>query len=159
VSRTSIENEQRLGGFAVTGVEKIELAMPVNRISFPVEATLGAHDPVLTHILIVRSGAEKDIEFGSVLRRYSAGGRRSGEPSTAGITRKPDMRCSIDVGLSRESDIEVKRRIIDFDIPDLKKIRKGLRDGGLEFGRCFLLVPLDTSVTAAHRSGERRSGK
>jgi len=146
VSRTSIENEQRLGGFGVAGVEKIELAMPVNRISFPVEATLGAHDPVLTHILIVRSGAEKDIEFGSVFRSYRAGGRRSGESGTAGISRKPDIRRSVDVILGRETGVELKCRRVNFDIPVPKKIRKSLGGKDLQFGLRFLFVSLDLSL-------------
>jgi hypothetical protein len=70
--------------------------MPVNRISFSVEATLGAHDPILAHILIVRSGAEKDIELGSVLRRDRARDSRTSESGTAaGIARKRDVWCCV----------------------------------------------------------------
>jgi hypothetical protein len=159
VSRTGVEHEQTFGGFGIAR-KKLETAMPVNRISFPVQATLGAHDPVFPHVLIVRPGAEKHIEFGSVVRRYCPSGSRSSEPGTAArISRKPNIRSAVNASLGRETDIELKGRGIDFDIPVFEEIRKSLGGVSLQFSRRLLFVSLNASITAAYRSGERRSGK
>jgi len=101
--------------------------MPVDRISFPVETTLGGHDPVLTIVLVLRSGTEKDIEFGSVFRRNRTGDRGSSETRiAAGTSRKRDIWCSVDVSLRRETDAELKRRRVDVDFPFPEKLRKSL---------------------------------
>jgi hypothetical protein len=110
VSRTGIDHEQAPGSFGVA-----------------------AHDPILGPILIVRSGAEKDIELGSVLRRDRARDSRTSESGTAaGIARKRDVRCSVNVSLGRETDVELKRRRVDFDIPVPKKLRKSLGGESLQ---------------------------
>jgi hypothetical protein len=159
MSRTCIKHEQGLGGVEVSD-EQLEPAVAVNGISFPVKAALAAHGPIFSHILIVRSGAENDIELGAVFGRNRTGDRRSGKSgAAAGTSSKLDMRCTVDASLNREAGIELNRRWVDFDTSVLEEIRKSLGGEGLQFGRRVLFVPLDATVIAAHRGGERRAAK
>ncbi len=59
-----IDDKQTFGGFTVAGVEKVQRAMLVNRISFPVESTLRSYDPVFGGVLISQSRPESLTEKG-----------------------------------------------------------------------------------------------
>jgi hypothetical protein len=156
VARAGIEDQEGPASILVPGGEEFQPAMAFDRISFPIEAVLRAHDSILGAVLCVRSGTEKDVELTSVFGSHGARYRSRWFRGAASGSSKRHIRRTV-AGNCREINADLHRRLIDVDAPVVEKLCHPSDGKSLKFICRLLLVALDARVAAAYRSGERQS--